>query len=148
MVDIVSACLKILGWIELIGGIIGGIYIASTLGPSCDTTYLGSVDCTDPGGLQAAFVIGGLAGGLISALLFWALAFLLDMVEEIWIESGGHLPHAVGDLRTAPEVGGEGVRCPSCGAAIPPDATFCEECGRTIGDLGQISWPPSLTQRE
>jgi len=49
---------------------------------------------------------------------------------------------------TAAKVGGEGVRCQKCGAANKSGGLFCEECGATIGDPGEISWPPSPDQRE
>ena len=145
MVDIVSASLKILGWIVLIGGIIGGIYIASTFEESCGCTGYGvdSCGCTDPTGLQMASVIGGVAGGLSTALLFWALAFILDMVEAIWIESGGYLPRAVAEPRTAPKVGGEDTPVSSVGGDDAPASPVNGE-----DTLGEISWPPSLKPRE
>ena len=145
MVDIVSASLKILGWIVLFGSIIGGIYIASALEPSCDCTGYPAFhcDCTDPTNLQIASVIGGVAGGLSTALLFWALAFILDMVEEIWIESGGHLPRAVAEPRTAPKVGGEDTPVSSVGGDDAPASPVSGE-----DTLGEISWPPSLKPRE
>jgi hypothetical protein len=105
-VDLVSDVLKILGWITLVGGIVGGIVIAIMLHSSCDCTGSIYCDCTEPGGLEAASVIGGFAGGVLWALLFWAFAFILDMLEAIWLQTGGHRPRALAVLPTAPNVGG------------------------------------------
>jgi len=100
-VDLLSDVLKILGWIALVGGIVGGIAIAANLGCGCT----GSIycDCEDQTGLQAASVIGGVGGGLATALLFWSFAFILDMLEAIWFQTGGRRPHSLAILRKVPE---------------------------------------------
>jgi hypothetical protein len=90
-----SVLLKIIGWIVLIGSIAGGVYIASQVESSCTCNSVTfGCDCTDTGPLRAVWVVAGIIAGLSSALLFLGVAFALDMLEAIWLQTGGRRPRA------------------------------------------------------
>ena len=82
-VVMVSTLLKILGLVGLLGSIAGGAYIASQIEPSwaCNAVTF-HCQWTDRRAWQTASVVGGVLGGLCTALLLWGVAFALDMLRR------------------------------------------------------------------
>jgi len=65
-------------------------------------------------------IIWGLLGAVVGGLLFVSSGRLRTGRKDVTSESGG------------------ASSCPHCGGQMPPEATFCGECGTTLRETGSI----------